>query len=163
MKINRFTFNSDKTLVLEDDIDFSKAVLDVNHIRKIESCHVIVSGKEYDDLLVLDLRINAKVIGVCSYSLEDVPLNLSFKDSLELSNEIEDDDAVIFEPNPIFEIDPYVLGLIVSEVPIKLVKKGAKLPENGSGYRVLSEDDYLKEQQEKKDDRWSKLDELELE
>ena len=62
----------------------------------------------------------------------------------------------------IFDIDPYVLSLVVSEIPAKIVKKGAKLPEDGSGYRVLSEEEYNKEQENKKDSRWDALDKIEL-
>ncbi len=161
MKFRRFSFQND-VLDLEDDIDFSHAELDQNHIRKINSCHVKVHAHEYDDLMVLELKIEAEVVGVCSYSLEDVPLKLKFKDTLEFSNEIQDDEEIIYEEKPIFDLDPYVLELIIAETPMKLVKKGAKLPSSGKGYRVLSEDEYLKEKEEKKDSRWSKLDDVEL-
>ena len=161
MKISRFSFQNN-VLELEDDIDFSNAELDQTHIRKINSCHVKVHGHEYNDLLVLDLKVEADVIGVCSYSLEDVPIKLKFKDSLEFSNEVQDDEDIIYEEKPIFELDPYILELIITETPMKIVKKGAKLPESGKGYRVLSEDEYLKEKAEKKDPRWSKLDDIDL-
>ena len=161
MKISRFNFQNN-VLEQEGDIDFSNAQLDENHIRKIVSCHVKVNGREYDDLLVLELKVEAEIIGVCSYSLEDVPLKLKFKDSLEFSNETQDDDDIIYEEKPIFDLDPYILGLIIAETPMKIVKKGAKLPDSGKGYRVLSEEEYLKEKEEKKDPRWSKLDDIEL-
>ena len=161
MKISRFNFQNN-VLDIEDDIDFSNAELDQSHIRKIGSCHVKVHGQEYEDLIVLEIKIEAEVVGVCSYSLEDVPLKLKFKDTLHFSNEIEDDEETIFEDKPIFDLDPYILELIITEVPMKIVKKGAKLPDSGNGYRVLSEEEYLKEKEEKKDSRWSKLDDVEL-
>ena len=161
MKINRFAFTNNH-LEVEDDVDFSLAKLDPNHIRKIMNTHVKVVGDEYEDIICLNLEINADVVGVCSYTLEDVPLHLHFKDSLEFSNEINDDDEIIFVDKPIFDIDEYILQLIIGEVPLKLVKKGAKLPESGAEYRVISEDEYLKEKSEKKDDRWSKLDDVKL-
>ena len=161
MKISRFNFQNN-VLEQEGDIDFSNAQLDQSHIRKINSCHVKVHGREYDDLMILELEIQAEIIGVCSYTLEDVPLKLKFKDSLEFSNEIQDDEDIIYEEKPIFDLDPYIYELIITETPMKIVKKGAKLPESGDGYRVLSEDEYLKEKEEKKDSRWSKLDDVEL-
>lgn len=161
MKISRFNFQNN-VLDIEDDIDFSNAELDQSHIRKISSCHVKVHGQEYEDLIILEIKIEAEVVGVCSYSLEDVPLKLKFKDTLHFSNEIEDDKEIIFEDKPIFDLDPYILELIITEVPMKIVKKGAKLPDSGNGYRVLSEEEYLKEKEEKKDSRWSKLDDVEL-
>ncbi len=161
MKINRFLFK-DKPVAFEEDIDFSHAELDLSHIRCVDKTHVKAVGQEYDDLLVLEVEVNSDIIGVCSYTLEDVPLHLHFKDTLEFSSEIQDDESIFYEEKPIFDLDPYILGLIVSEVPMKIVKKGAKLPNSGQGYRVLSEDEYNKEQENKKDSRWSKLDDIEL-
>lgn len=161
MQINRFLFQN-HTLDLEDEIDFSNAELDQNHLRKISNTHVKVVAHEYEDLITADVYVECDIVGVCSYSLEDVPLHLKFKDSLEFSNEIDDDEDIFFEPKPIFDLDPYILGLIIASTPTKLVKKGAKLPESGDGYRVLSEDDYLEEKKKKTDSRWSKLDDIEL-
>lgn len=161
MQISRFNFQNNN-LELEDDIDFSNAQIDLNHIRKIEKCHVRVNAHEYDDLITMDVYIECDIIGVCSYTLEDVPLHLKFKDSLEFSNEVEDDEDIFFEPKPIFELDPYILGLIIASTPTKIVKKGAKLPSGGQGYRVLSEDEYQNEKKSKTDSRWAKLDDVEL-
>ena len=161
MKINRFNFQNNH-LEIEDDIDFSSYQLDPNHIRKIERAHVKVKADEYEDIIVANFEIDADVIGVCSYSLKDVPLHLHFRDSLEFSNEISDDEDIIYEDKPIFSIDDYVLELIIGEVPLKLVAKGAKLPESGEDYRVISEEEYQKEKESKTDPRWSKLDDIEL-
>ena len=141
MQISRFNFQNN-VLVLEDDIDFSSAELDQNHLRKIENTHVKVIAHEYDDLITMDVYVECDITGVCSYTLEDVPLHLKFKDSLEFY--------------------PYILGLIIASTPTKIVKKGAKLPNSGVGYRVLSEEDYQKEKADKKDPRWAKLDDIEL-
>lgn len=161
MQISRFNFQNN-VLELEDEIDFSHAELDQNHIRKIENTHVKVLAHEYEDLLVMDVNVECDIVGVCSYTFEDVPLHLKFKDSLEFSNEVEDDDDIFFEPKPIFELDPYILGLIIASTPTKIVKKGAKLPSSGVGYRVLSEEEYNSEKKKKADSRWSKLDDIEL-
>ena len=40
--------------------------------------------------------------------------------------------------------------------------KNESLPSDGKGYRILSEEEYLEEQKNKKDERWSKLDDVEL-
>ena len=161
MNLNRFLFQNNE-LELEEDIDFSDADIDKSHIRAITKCHVKMSAHEYDDLIVANFKVEVDLIGVCAYSLEDVPLHLKFNDSLEFSNEISDDEDIYYEEKPIFSIDPYILGLIIAETPLKIVKKGAKLPSGGDGYRVLSEEEYEKEQKSKTDSRWSKLDDIEL-
>jgi len=161
MKLNRLLFQN-KDYFLEGDIDFSNLEFDPYHIKKIGLTHVKITGSVFEDLLMLNFHIVSDVIGVCAYTLEDVPLHFDFKDSLEISNEIEDDEKIFFEKNMIFDIDPYVLSLLVSEIPAKIVKKGAKLPEDGTGYRVLSEEEYEKEQENKTDSRWAALDDIEL-
>ncbi len=161
MNLNRFLFQN-HLLELEEDIDFSNEQLNQSHIRRIDFCHVKILAHEYDDLIVVEACVEAKVIGVCAYTLEDVELKLKFKDSLEFSNEVNDDEDIFFEEKPIFSLDPYILGLIVAETPIKIVKKGAKLPQAGDGYRVLSEDEYQQEKRNKSDSRWDKLDEVKL-
>lgn len=161
MKLNRLLFQN-KDYVLEGDIDFSNLEFDPYHIKKIGLTHVKITGSVYEDLLMLNFHIISDVIGVCAYTLEDVPLHFDFKDSLEVSNEIEDDEKIFYEKNMIFDIDPYVLSLLVSEIPAKIVKKGAKLPSDGNGYRVLSEEEYEVEQSKKTDSRWAALDDIDL-
>ena len=160
MKINRFLFDN-KDYVLEGEIDFSNEEFNPYHIRKITYCYVKVTGKNIDDLLLLDVEVKAEVIGVCSLTLEDVPISLHFKDHIDITNEKEnEDDFIFYEKNNIFPFEPYALSLVVSEVPSVIVKEGAQLPENGDGYRVLSEEEYEEEKKNKKDPRWDILDNL---
>ena len=160
MKINRYLFKN-KDYFIEGDIDFSNAPVDKGHIKEIKSCHVKVTGNDYDDLFVATLKVDAEVIGTCSYTLEDVPLKIKTTATLNFTFD-EEDDELIHIDNPIFDIDEFVYSIIISEVPLKIVKKGAKLPSSGDGYRVLSEDEYNKEQKQKVDSRWSTLDDIEL-
>ena len=161
MKLNRLLFDN-PNYILEGKIDFSNATLDPYHIRKIEEAEVRITGENYEDLLTLNIKIKVRVIGVCSYTLEDVPMDLNIRENLEISDEIKDDEVIFYEKNAIFDIDPYILSIIISEVPAKIVKKGAKLPSSGDGYRVISEEEFLKEEENKIDPRWSKLDDIDL-
>lgn len=160
MRINRYLFQNDNYEISED-IDFSHESLNSSHIRKIGLAKVKVTGKDYDELLVLNISIDADVIGVCAYSLEDVPLRVRINETLSFSYEDEDEDVFHID-EAIFDLNPYILSLIISEVPLKIVKKGAKLPSSGEGYRVLNEDQYNSETKNKKDSRWDKLDDIEL-
>ena len=160
MKINRLLFQN-KGYSIEDDLDFSSQSFDPTHIRNIGKTHVKITGQDYEDFLVLNFEIVSDVIGVCSYTLEDVPLTIKVNTSLTFTYE-EGDEETIHIDNPIFEVDEYILDLIIAEVPMKIVKKGAKLPSSGEGYRVLSEDEYNKEQEQKTDSRWAALDDIEL-
>jgi len=162
MKINRALFRN-KDYVLEEEIDFSQEQFDPYHIRRIESCKVKVVGSLVEDLLLLDVSIDVKVIGVCSYTLEDVPLDLHIVDSIDITDQKDNEsDDVFYEKDNIFSFDSYVLSLIVSEVPLVIIKEGATLPNSGDGFRVIDESQYEKERENKKDSRWSKLDDIEL-
>lgn len=161
MKINRLLFNN-PDYFLEGDFDFSSFEFDPYHIREIKKCHALIKGSIYEDLLMLNIKIDADVVGVCAYTLNDVPLHLDIQEEIDISNEIEDDDNLYFEKNNIFDIDPYILSLVIANVPSILIKEGAKLPENGDGYRVLTEEEYEEEQKHKTDSRWDALDDIEL-
>ena len=161
MQINRNWFLKED-YVFQGDLDFSKEQFEGAHIRQIENCHFEITGNVYDNLFILNVHIVSKVIAVSAYSLKDVPLNLDFSDVIEITDEEIDDEELFYEKNPIFDIDPYILSLIVSEVPMVVVDKDESLPKDGFGYRVLTEEEYQEEQKNKKDSRWSKLDDIEL-
>lgn len=162
MKLNRQILPLNKTVTLEDDIDFSNYDFDPNYIRGINNCHVVLETTQYENLLRIKASIKCVVTAVCAYTLEDVPLEISYQDELNFTDD-ESDDSCYYEPDNIFDIDDYILGLILSQVPPKVVKKGAKLPDNGNGYRVMTEDALLKERENKTDSRWDALNDLDLE
>ena len=161
MKVNRHSFET-PGYVLSEDLDLSSVPFDQNHIKRVESCHIELTGNNYDSLCVINIEIKAKVIAPSAYSGKDVVLNLDFADIIQISDEDEDDEELFYEKDMIFEIDPYVISLIVGEVPMVVTLKDEKLPEDGKGYRILTEDEYLEEQKSKTDPRWSKLDDIDL-
>ena len=162
IKINRLFFEN-KDYVLEGEVDLSHLTFDSYHVRKIKKVTYKVTGQIYDDLLVLEVKFDADVISSCAYTLEDLPYHAKGKESIEISNEIQDDEFIFYEESNIFDFEPYLISLVVSSVPNKLVKKGATLPNNGDGYRFLSEEEYEKEQKEKKKSSpFDILDDIEL-
>lgn len=160
MKISRFDFQK-KDFKLEEDLDFSKETFDPTHIRGIKNTHVVVTGADYDDYLILNIKIKSDVIGVCSYTLEDVDYKVDISTSLTFTYNEDEEDTVHID-TPIFDLDPFILDLIVADVPLTLVKKGAKLPTSGNGYRVLTEEEYNQEQANKVDPRWAALDDIDI-
>ena len=92
----------------------------------------------------------------CAYTLEEIPYQYQIKETVELAGNEDDEFEII---NETIDIDQILITLIVSNVPMKVIKKGAKLPSNGEGYRVLSEEEAL---QEKKASPFDALDDLEL-
>ncbi|MCQ2800623.1 MAG: DUF177 domain-containing protein [Bacilli bacterium] len=162
MVINRVILPLNKTETFCDNIDFSSQHFDDNHVRRIERCSVKVDATEYGDVLRLQVNGEANVIASCSYTLEDVPLKVKFKDEFFFSSEEDNSQDCYFEPSVNIDLDPHILALILSEVPHNITKSGASLPKSGDGYRVLSEDDYLQEKKNKKNSAFDILDTIEF-
>ena len=161
MKINRALLTNGVAKSFEEAIDFSHIEFDKNHIRSIQDCNVKAVATDYEPILCIDVEISALVIGVCSYSLEDVEIPLKIKDQLVFTDDESDEDNYYVKDN-IVDLDEYILGILLANVPVKIVKKGAKLPSDGNNYRVISEDQYQKEKENSHDSRWDVLDNLEL-
>lgn len=69
---------------------------------------------------------------------------------------------IFYEPGNNIDLDPYIFGLILASVPIRVIKKGAKLPKDRYGVRFLSEDDLEKERQKEKESPFDVLKDLEI-
>lgn len=162
MKLNRVILPIGKPETFNEEIDFSTLKADENHVKKINKASVTVIATEFGDVLQCAINGEADVIASCSYTLEDVPLHVNFKETLYFSNEVVGSNECYYEPNNEIDLDPHILALILAEVPHNIVKSGATLPKSGNGYRVLSEDDYLKEKSKKKNNAFDILDSLEF-
>ena len=156
MKLNRLTLPVGKEVNFHEDIDFSNYQGDPYHVRSIKSCHMDLSVLNYDELIVLSFNLKGEVMTTCAYTLEEIPYQYQIKETVELAGNDDDEFEII---NETIDIDQILITLIVSNIPMKVIKKGAKLPSNGEGYRVLSEEEALKE---KKASPFDALDDLEL-
>ena len=155
MKLNRLTLPIGKEVVFHEDIDFSSYQGDPYHVRSIKSCHMDLSVLNYDELVVLSFQLKGEVMTTCAYTLEEIPYQYNIKESVELAGNEDDEFEII---NETIDIDEILITLIVSNIPMKVVKKGAKLPSNGEGYQVMSEEANNK----KKASPFDALDDLEL-
>ena len=162
MKLNRAVLPANKPETFDEEIDFSSLKLDENHVKKINKCSVKVIATEFGDVLQCSINGEADVIASCSYTLDDVPLHVNFKDTLYFSSEVMGSQECYFEPGVEIDLDPHILALILAEVPHNITKSGASLPKSGNGYRVLSEEDYQKEKQNKKNSAFDVLDSIEF-
>lgn len=163
MKLNRAILQENKPQTFTEEVDFSKYPFDENHVRRIDSCSVKVVATDFGDVLQVQLSGKAHVIASCSYTLEDVPVDVKFNDSFYFTDS-EDNEAedCYFEPGVEIDLDPHILALILADVPHTLTKAGAKLPKSGEGYRVMSEEDYLKEKSHKKNSAFDVLDTIDF-
>lgn len=162
MVINRAILPLNKTETFNEEIDFSSQTFDENHVKRINKCSVSVDATEFGDVLRLNVKGVAEVVASCSYTLEDVPLTVKFHDEFFFSSEEDNSQDCYFEPGVNIDLNPHVLALILAEVPHNITKSGAKLPSGGSGYRVLSEEEYLEEKKNKKNSAFDILDTIEF-
>ena len=144
------------------EIDFSKQTFDENHVKRITHCLVKAVVTEFGDVLQCVISGEADVIASCSYTLDDVPLHVTFREQLFFSDEESDSQDCYYEPGVEIDLDPHILALILAEVPHNIVKSGASLPKSGNGYRVLSEEEFEKERKSKKNSAFDALDALEF-
>ena len=157
MKINRLLLPLGKEVNYHEDINLNYYQGDKYHVKNIKSCHMDLNIVNYDSLITLHFDIKGEVLTTCSYTLEEFLYPYHIKQDIEI-NEDENDEFDIIDNN--IDIDEMLITLIISHIPFKLVKPGAKLPSDGEGYRVLSEEDALKEK--KKNPAFDILDELEF-
>ena len=162
MKIDLRNYELGKHYNLDLDLDFTNHKFSPNYrIRRISTCHVNLDIVVFEYITNITLKMHGEVVGACSYTNEDVIVPYHCKENMSFSDD-ENSTADYYEPNSVFDLDPYILALIDSSVPLNIVKKGAKLPSNGDSYQVLSEEDYLKQKKSQGDSRWAKLDEIDF-
>ena len=162
MKLNRAILPANKPETFDEEIDFSSLKPDENHVKRIDKCLVKVIATEFGDVLQCAISGNADVIASCSYTLEDVPLHVEFKETLYFSSEVMGSQECYYEPGVEIDLNPHILALILAEVPHNIVKSGAQLPKSGNGYRVLSEDDFIKEKSHKGNSAFDILDTIDF-
>ena len=73
----------------------------------------------------------------------------------------EDEDCIEYKGTSI-EMDPYIFNLLSASVPLSPKAPNAKAPKSGKGYRVLSEDEFLKEKEEQGNSQFDALKDLEF-
>jgi len=129
----------------------------------INSIEAEVEVTAYQEFIEVCLLVRANVTLECSYSLK--PFEYKIKDRLNLEfTQYEEDateDTILIENNQIL-LDSYIFDLISMNIPSKPIMKGAKRPSDGDGYRILTEEEYIKEEANKTNDQFDKLLELEF-
>ena len=159
MIINRVHYQDGKTHHISADIDFSCDEFDTFLIRRIKTCHVEIDLTDYEEIFRVVINLRADVVVPCAYTLEDVDFVVKTNDEIDFtdSSDDEDDDSLVYINGVQIDLKPHIFSMIVTSIPAKVVKKGAKLPEG-----VITFDQYQKEKEEETDSRWSALDDLDL-
>ena len=156
--VNNYEIN--KHYSLEEDVDLSKVIFPSDsRIKRIDSCHVIASFTRFEEAFDIELKVKGTLTAICSYTLEEFPFPFSFKERISARDDDEGDYKIT---NNFIDLEGVVIALIDNSVPLNVTKPGAKKPDDGNGYRVLSEEELEKERNNTRDPRWAALDDIEL-
>lgn len=156
----------DREQHVHEVVDLSGENFSANYsLKGIAPFTLDVTFNTYDEEVEVSVYAKVRVTLECAYTLE------LFEDQIELDEELifnfvnpnieaESDDA-FYEKGPDIVLDHYIYALILSYIPLKVIKPGAKRPESGAGYSVLTEEEYAAQKQklgDEYDDIFAKLD-----
>ncbi len=146
MKINT-SLALRQPLILEETLDFSSLDMRANvSLKGIDNLHVKTTTQLSGNLFKVDVILDCELTLECAYTLDLFKQDLHLDDTLFFSTSDEDEgEDVFFEKGPQIDFDPYVYGLILAEVPLRVIKPGATLPKGSDNIVIQSEDEYYQE------------------
>lgn len=146
-------------------VDVSElASLSNNDIRQIDPVHVKGICTVEKEELIFSFTIEGKMILPCARTLVDVPHSFRIRATEVFTTaghidkeDIEDGVHQVFEET--LDLKPYIKENIILETPYR-VFSNEKGPEKGKGWAFYLEDEHQKEQENKIDPRFAKLQQL---
>ena len=163
MKIDVLKLPYTKVAELSEDISFDPEVF-VCHIPlvSVESCHAELKAQRFEEFIYINLVVKAKVTLQCSYTLKNFETTIEGSDELHFApSKDEDEDCIEYKGTSI-EMDQYIFNLLSASVPLSPKAPNAEAPKSGKGYRVLSEEEFLKEKEEQGNSQFDALEDLEF-
>lgn len=163
MKLDVLKLPFTKVLNISEDICFDPEVF-VCHkpLISVSSCHVDVKVQRFEEFIYITLKVNALVVLECSYTLKPFETKISGTDELHFApSKDEDEDCIEYKGTSI-ELDSYIFNLLSASIPVSPKAPNAKAPISGDGYRVISENEFLKEKEETGNSQFDILKDLEF-
>lgn len=150
----------DKNFSFTENLSFNKAEFK-NFSRLNGLKNVVVDGKAYFDdetqLLTTDLVIQGIMLVPCAITLEEVEYPFEIESSETFSFEEDLSEHAHIAKGEFIELLPVILQIILSEVPLKVVKPGLKDYPKGDGWEVVTEEKLIEVQKNQIDPRLAKL------
>ena len=163
MKLDVLKLPYTKVAELKEDVVFDPEVFVChNPLVSIESCHAELKAQRFEEFIYVSISIKAKVTLQCSYTLENFETIIEGSDELHFApSKDEDEDCIEYKGTSI-EMDHYIFNLLSASVPLSPKAPNATAPKSGKGYRVLSEEEFLKEKEEQGNSQFDALKDLEF-
>ena len=163
MKIDVLKLPYTKVANLSEDVVFNPEVF-VCHapLISVQSCHAELKAQRFEEFIYVTLSIKANVTLQCSYTLKNFDTTIEGTDELHFATNKDEDEDCIEYRGTVIEMDHYIFNLISASVPLSPKAPNAKAPESGKGYRVLSEDEFLKEKEEQGNSQFDALKDIDF-
>ncbi len=152
MRIQYSLIARKKELYLEEVINYPKEqIKDIYTLLDMKDVKTKVHALFEGDYVHLDIEIITDLVLECAYTLEpvDYPMHLYENVDLCFQKCEDEDDDIIYVDGDYYDLNQLILSLIITEIPLKVVKEGATLPQNGKGYEVITEEEYERRQKDK--------------
>ena len=163
MKLDVLKLPYSKAYNVSEDMTFDPEVFKChNPLIEVKNCHVELNAQRFEEFIYVTLSIKAKVVLECSYTLKHFETEISGADELHFApSKDEDEDCIEYRGTSI-EMDSYIFNLVSASIPLSPKAPNAKAPTSGKGYRVLSEDDFVKEKEEQGNSQFDALKDLDF-
>lgn len=138
----RFSFEE----VLSFPLDIFHNLSQINELKDV---HVFGHGRLdiKNRHLYIDFQIKGQMILPCAVSLEEVNYPFCIESSVIFAfYKPKDGEDVIEAKRDMVDLTPIIFQEIMMEVPMRIVKDGATLKTEGTGWKVLNEKDESKDE-----------------
>ena len=163
MKLDVLKLPYTKVQTLSEDVSFDPEVFVChNPLINVISCHTELEAQRFEEFIYINLSIKAKVTLQCSYTLKNFETIIEGSDELHFAPSRDEDEDCIEYKGTTIDMDQYIFNLISASVPLSPKAPHAKAPDSGKGYRVLSEEDFLREKEEQGNSQFDALKDLDF-
>lgn len=161
MKWTRSELNQyENQLILDEDVVIdAEAFQNNSRINAVRDVHVSGHGylDEDADTFYVDLHIEGTMLLPDAVTGEEISYPFETESEEIYSFEDTDEDGVWLVADDVIDLLPAVIANILLEVPMQVTIASSEDYPKGDGWRVVTEEEYQKDQQEKQDPRWDVL------
>jgi uncharacterized protein len=154
--------SSKETIEFKEELTFdSNAFINFSRLNSLEDCDVSGTVFYDDEIDVVEIELHVEGIMICPCAITNEDVEVPFDlDSFEVFKFSKTKDENIHQvAGETLDLYPIIFQLILSEVPIKVVKDNVEYPK-GKDWEVLTEAEYEEEKGKEIDPRLAKLKQL---
>ena len=160
--LNYIQKNAKPSFLFNEEISFEEELIKkLSGVQKLSKIKVNGKLKYIDSIAqcIIEYEVSGTMKMKCAITYEDVDYSFKDEDTINFTfNSKEEDDEIIFAKGNIVDLIPYVWQLIVVNVPLKVVKEGAKLvKKSGKNWNIGEIEEKNDEEENEIDPRFESL------